>query len=427
MRVSWLVAVVACSSPPPAPSSPPPAAPAPPPVAPAADAFPAQPADAPIGTAHPVLVEELADNGSWLVICQARADTNHDGRIEVGVGFHGDMFGDKMLPYLVFGGGPGIAIDSYVASTDDDAWLAIVRDGKLELVETKTRKHTVVAGADVRDDGVPFGGSRVAAIGGGRMLYFRSDRIVIRELASGQEREVAVTGTPWRAEIDSKGAWARIAVMPAGHAFPVAQTTLAARGCRGEPRAYSSGGIDGEWTVRWLDVEHATLVDKEPPEKETSFRGRGRSRMAGQYGTKMFCSPGEGCRDSDDKPIKLPGRVEYAWGDRALVKDGKRWLVYDGVKRAAEPLPATGEFEGGDADVVAIEGKLYLLATRAVLGSSKTETVVAHAGDHILLGRTGPPCTPKPGDMPYACVDGVANPAAGGHSALPTGPLRWAR
>jgi hypothetical protein len=421
MRVSCLVAVVACSSPPPAPS-----APAPPPVAPAAETFPAPPADAPIGTAHPVLVEEVADNGSWLVICQARADTNHDGQIEVGVGFHGDMFGDKMLPYLVLGGGPGIAINAYVASSDDDAWLAIVRDGKLELVDTKTRKHTVIAGADVRDDEVPFGGSRVATIGGGRMLYFRNDRIVIRELASGAEREVAVPGTPWRAEIDSKGAWARVGVMPAGHAFPEAQTTLAPRGCRGHAMAYSSGGIDGEWTVHWLDVEHATLVDKEPPEKVSPAR-RDQRWKVGQIGNKMWCEPGEGCRDADDKPIKLPGRVEYAWGNHALVKDGKRWLVFDGVKRAADPLPATGEFEYGNGDVVAIEGKLYGLATRTVIGSSKTETVVGRAGDRILLGRTGPPCTPKPGDMPYACVDGVANPAAGGHNALPTGPLRWAR
>jgi hypothetical protein len=420
-RVAWLV-VVACSSPPPAPSAPPPAAPAPS----AVDVFPAQPAGAPIGTAHPVLVEELADDGSWLVICQARADTNHDGKIEVGVGFHGDMFGDKMLPYLVLGAGPGIAIDSYVASTEDDGWVAVVVGGKLELIDAKTRQHTVVAGADVRDDGVPLGGSRVATIGGGRMLYFRNDQIVIRELASGHEREVALPGTPWRAEIDSKGAWARVAVMPKGAAWPVAQTTLAARGCRGEARAYSSGGIDGEWTVHWLDVEHATFVDKEPPEKVSPARRDQRWRIGGS-GAKMWCTPGEGCRGVDDKPIKLPGRVEYAWGDHALVKDGKRWLVYDGVKRAADPLPATGELEYGNGDVVAIDGKLYGLATRAVIGSSKTDTVVGRAGDRILLGRTGPPCTPKPGDMPYACVDGVANPAAGGHSALPTGPLRWAR
>ena len=90
--------------------------------------FPAQPVDAPIGTAHPVLVEELADNGTWLVICEARADTDHDGQIEVGVGFHGDMFGDKMLPYLVLGSGPGIAIDSYVASLGA---LNRDRDGRL--------------------------------------------------------------------------------------------------------------------------------------------------------------------------------------------------------------------------------------------------------------------------------------------------------
>lgn len=43
----------------------------------------------------------------------------------------------------------------------------------------------------------------------------------------------------------------------------------------------------------------------------------------------------------------------------------------------------------------------------------------------ILIGNSGPPCTPKRGDMPYACVDGVANPAAGGAPLTPSGPLRW--
>src|SRR5580704_3080342 len=77
-----------------------------------------------IGTAHPVLVQELAENGSWMVICQAREDTDHDRKIEVGVGFHGNLVGDAMKPYLVFGSGSGMPIDELVARDDDSAWLA---------------------------------------------------------------------------------------------------------------------------------------------------------------------------------------------------------------------------------------------------------------------------------------------------------------
>lgn len=54
-----------------------------------------------------------------------------------------------------------------------------------------------------------------------------------------------------------------------------------------------------------------------------------------------------------------------------------------------------------------------------------TDEVMAQFPGKILIGNSGPPCTPKRGDMPYACVDGVANPAAGGAPLTPSGPLRW--
>jgi hypothetical protein len=417
-RVSWLVAV-ACSS---APAAPPSARQ----LAPAADPFVAQP-DGPIGTPHPVLVEELAVDGSWLVICQARADTNGDGKIEVGVGFHGDMFGDKMSPYLVLGGGPGVAIDSYVTSVD--GWVAIVRDGKLEVVDAASHKRVALPGADVRDDNIPFAGSRVAALGGGRMIYFRGDRVILRELASGREHELTVDGTPWRAEIDTHGTWARIAVIPKGQPWPALNTTLAPRGCRGRALAYSTtGDLEGKSTVRWLDVAHAAFVAIGPGD-DNFERAMPYRKFVGAgfgFGTKMWCTR-EGCRGSDDKPIKLPGKLEYAWEDRALLRSGTRWLVFDATTLATHQLDAVGDFDYGDGDVVAIGDRLFRLASHAPIGSSRTDAVLGHAGDRVLLGRTGPPCTSKPGDLPFACVDGVANPAAGGHTALPIGPLRWTR
>ena len=85
-------------------------------------------------------------------MCQARQDTDRNGKISVGYGMHGDTFGDRLDPFLVFGSGTGSLIDSFVA----------------------------------RDDGNPFGGARGASIAadGTRMIYFRhgrdGDRIVIR-------------------------------------------------------------------------------------------------------------------------------------------------------------------------------------------------------------------------------------------------------
>src|SRR5687767_9734010 len=47
-----------------------------------------------IGTRHPLLLQALAADGRWCIICQARTDTNHDGEISASIGRHGDTVGD---------------------------------------------------------------------------------------------------------------------------------------------------------------------------------------------------------------------------------------------------------------------------------------------------------------------------------------------
>lgn len=47
-----------------------------------------------IGTAHPVMFVAGADTGSWIVACQARADTDVKPGIEVAVNMHGGLGGD---------------------------------------------------------------------------------------------------------------------------------------------------------------------------------------------------------------------------------------------------------------------------------------------------------------------------------------------
>src|SRR5262245_21794783 len=105
-----VAALVGCYSAPHSPSTPKPgpdqaqmpgvaapvASPAP---ASAAARPPATSADRLIGTAHPVMVDEIADDGSWMVLCQARHDTDGDGTISVGFGMHGAAYGDRLDPY----------------------------------------------------------------------------------------------------------------------------------------------------------------------------------------------------------------------------------------------------------------------------------------------------------------------------------------
>lgn len=453
-RSLWLVAALSgCAASPHAPSASPPAAPVPtespasrppaatePAVAPAAPATPAPgsaaapTADGTIGTAHPIVVDQLAADGSWLVICQARHDTDGDGKIQVGFGMHGDAWGDRLDPYLVFGSGPGMAIDRFVTRSADGAWFSVIRDGKLALYEARTGHAIELSGADVRDDGYPYGDARAASIadGGTRMIYFRHgggrDHIVIRDLPSGRERVVAIEGVLWRAQVDESGRWAVLAVLPAGATWPVASTTLAPRGCRGPVMSYSTAGFQGPRpTKQWLDLERAVLVAESavPSEASEGFEHR-RGRQASSPGTQARCTRDGLCWDADAHRIALPaGEVEYAWGDHVVIRRAHKLVVFDASARTSTALHATGDIDGGSGPILTVGDGLYDIVTGARVGSSTSEAVVGHSGNRALLGHASAACTPQPGDMPYACVDGVPNLAAGGRRQVPIGPLRW--
>src|SRR5580700_3881666 len=169
----WLLVLVACGAPPATRSTTPPRSnPDPPPPATS------------IGTAHPVLLQELASDGRWMVICQARKDTNGNGVIEVRVGFHGNIIGDSLVPYLVFGAGEGIAIDAFGSRDDDGSRLAYIRGGKL-FVSDAEGHATELPGADVRED-LAGGDHRATAISrdGTRMIYLRAGKLVSRDLGA---------------------------------------------------------------------------------------------------------------------------------------------------------------------------------------------------------------------------------------------------
>src|SRR5262245_21873126 len=71
-----------------------------------------------IGTDHPLLVKRVAPDGSWVIGCEAREDTDHNGRIEAFSNEHGTLYGDRMRPYFVVGAGEGEAIDAFVDSDE---------------------------------------------------------------------------------------------------------------------------------------------------------------------------------------------------------------------------------------------------------------------------------------------------------------------
>ncbi len=224
-----------------------------------------------IGTAHPIVLEATADDGSWLVICQARADTDGDGEIAVHAGHHGDTYGDRFAPFVVGRDGREQAIDAVVTRSDDGRWLVVVRGGKLALHDAAAGTWLELPGAEAKDDGVPVLRHRAASVDadGTRLVYFRGgDRVVVRDLATGAEREVTQPGI-WRAEVDRDGRWARLLVVRKDQdgdgkvTWPSLRTSLSDRDCRGPIMSYSTGGWSGDMPeFLWLDLATGAIVDE---------------------------------------------------------------------------------------------------------------------------------------------------------------------
>lgn len=215
----------------------------------------------PIGTAHPFTFVAADPDARWVVTCQAREDTDGDGAIRVGIGHHGDTFGDAMRPYLVLGAGAGIALDAFVAADRSGNHVAYVQDGKLRVhdVVRGTTLDLSALGANANDDANPFGAHRALSFDrdGGRLLYLR-DRgantvAVVRDVERGSEAELSFgAGLVWRAAFSREGDYVIGSVVANDTdgdgklSLPTMRTSLSKRGCRGPVTSYSTNGMQGD-------------------------------------------------------------------------------------------------------------------------------------------------------------------------------------
>jgi hypothetical protein len=229
-------------------------------------------ATGPIGTPGAIVIEASDPDGRWVVACQARTDTNGDGKVEVNLGLHGDTYGDAMRPYLIVGSGDGEPVDAFVDQTADGAWLVVIRDGALVLVGANGER-TELAEADTRDDRYPTLGPRPAAFAGNERVVFmrhrkQGDVVVSRELRGGREIEAAVAGAVWRVEPDAGGVWTRVLSVRKDSdgngalEWPTQHTSLSDRGCRGPITSYGTYGAAGdEPDVLWVAIDNGDVVD----------------------------------------------------------------------------------------------------------------------------------------------------------------------
>jgi hypothetical protein len=183
---------------------------------------PAIDVDRRLGTPHPTVLLGAARDGSWLAICQAREDTNHDGHIKVEFGMHGDSLGDRLVPYLLLRPGSGREITRFLRSDQTGRWLVYVHDGKRWLLDTHAGREIDLDGARPSQGAVSstdgdLAGNPAWTAGldfddEGKYLLFvaagtRGRRLaVLRRLADGRETEIdSGPGLLWWAGFAKEG------------------------------------------------------------------------------------------------------------------------------------------------------------------------------------------------------------------------------
>ena len=350
--------------PPAPPTGPPQPVPQAPPPANDPSAWPPLvPTSGTIGGVGPVRVEAAAADGHWIVLCQARRDTNGDGRLGVSVGYHGDLGGDEVRPYVVRGEGEGELIDAFIDASADGRWLAVVAKNKLALWGTRSTERVDLS----RLGALPTLGSHPLAPAplsfdpaSARFLYHRERagqrrRAILRDLATGAEQVLAHgTGLLYGGYLPGTGE-AVLLVHPArGHARLPA-TTLAPRGCRGNASSASFwGGSKLEHVVVPLDVPARAPTPRatEPPDERwlaTAPDGARVIAVARDDARRAVLWRGPDGHERDTGwtlgPAEAPGTAEVRrlwlhWSD-----DGTTWLV-DLATGAALVAPFESDLAG---------------------------------------------------------------------------------
>jgi hypothetical protein len=170
---------------------------------------PQRPTDRAFGTAAPYSIVAMPEDGRWAVVCEARADTDKDGKIAVYYTLHGEETGDTMVAYYIDPEGREQVVDNVLAYTA--RWLAVVEHGKPTLIDTQTGKRATLTGT-LPEFRLGSGMRRWRFDPSGEhLLFFRDGAPVVRTLATGAETKIAPKA--WRAEWSADGSWVELEVL----------------------------------------------------------------------------------------------------------------------------------------------------------------------------------------------------------------------
>ncbi len=203
---------------------------------------------APFAGEGPLLLEGVASDGGWVALCQARRDSDGDGKLGVSFSAHGEARGDA-LERLLVAPGEELAIDGLLTSSADGRYALVLQRGALVLWDQQSRQSVdlTALGADARLSAESFAELRTAAFDASsqHLLYARTGeqgpRVVLRTLSDGSERELDPGPGPiWRARLDPGGAFAVLEMMTSdsnknGRADFPAPLLPAPRACAAQP------------------------------------------------------------------------------------------------------------------------------------------------------------------------------------------------
>jgi outer membrane protein assembly factor BamB len=389
-----------------------------------------------IGTAHPLLFQEVSPDGRWVVVCQARQDSNGDGKIELSLGQHGDLVGDQARPYLVLGSGPGYAVGDVLARDAGGRYVAVREGACLSLVDTRAKTITTLPDADLREADNVFGPSRAASFDarGTRMVYQRGGvprpRVVVRNLGDG--RELAIdpgAGDLFRASLDAEGAWVLLEFVEGG-SWPKAITSLAPRTCRGRPGSFSVSGRTEGTIVKRV----APAIGGAPREIPGLLRPFGADLLVREPNDELaVVDPSSGRKRRTLVPASCHGQLLHADGQRGLALVACRGLenepgasieLHDGTTPVTfgQGPPAHGDhWEPGRPRYILVGDRLLDLDRRRLVDSADVGPNEARTTDSDDLLKKGVHAIRGDG----AQLRSPTVPAGTGRRELPLGPLRW--
>lgn len=205
----------------------------------------------------------------WVVLTQARADTDGNGVTQVFHGEHGGRGGDRTDAWMILGSGPGEPIEAFLGATRDGTALAVVQAGEVHVVDAITGGRRNLG--PIREWTPNHPGALDASLSDdGHLVWLRSRQRVEVVSPDGHRREYSVEGWIHAAWIDESGTWLVVEALetaPADRSDPGQRPSLGISGsptwCRGLTRC---GGPARRHTFFGLDDPRETTIDVQSAE-----------------------------------------------------------------------------------------------------------------------------------------------------------------